>query len=211
MAGIATMGHSVAEFPERLSGRFRVRAAVRLRRRYLAQLACVVAAYYAAAHLGYTFGFSGSVAAIVWLPVGVGIVALYLLGPQLWPGVVIGDLLVNNYSTLPLGSAIGQSCGNLLEVLVAAMLLRRFAARNAPFGSAAGIAGLLLALMTGTAISATIGSLSLVLGHVVALRSAWHLWRTWWLGDLCGALIVVPFAIAWTPLPRRPWVHGRVV
>jgi signal transduction histidine kinase len=212
MAGIATMGHSVAEFPERLSGRFGVtKPAVRLRRRYLAQLTCVVAAYYAAAHLGYAFGFSGSVAAIVWLPVGVGIAGLYLLGPQLWPAVVIGDLLVNNYSTLPLGSAIGQSFGNLLEVLVAAMLLRRFAARNAPFGSAAGIAGLLLALMIGTAISATIGSLALVLGHVVALRSASGLWRTWWLGDLCGAMIVVPFAIAWVPLPRRPWVHGRVV
>ena len=27
--------------------------------------------------------------------------------------------------------------------------------------------------------------------------------RTWWLGDLCGALVVVPLAIAWWPLPRR--------
>ncbi|HTU84298.1 MAG TPA: MASE1 domain-containing protein [Solirubrobacteraceae bacterium] len=184
---------------------------MRLRRRYAARAALVVVAYYSAAHLGYAFGFSGSVAAIVWLPVGVGIAALYLLGPQLWPAVVIGDLLVNNYSTLPFGSAIGQSCGNLLEVLVAALLLRRLAARNPPFASTAGIAGLLLALGVGTAISATVGSLSLVLGHVVVLQSSWHLWRTWWLGDLCGALIVVPFAIAWTPPPRRPWLHGRSV
>jgi signal transduction histidine kinase len=212
MAGIAAMGHSVAEFPERVSGRIRVRRpAVRVTRRNLAQLACVIAAYYAAAHLGYAFGFSGAVAAIVWLPVGVGIAALYLFGPQLWPAVVIGDLLVNNYSTLPLGSAIGQSCGNLLEVVVAAVLLRRFAARNAPFGSAAGIAGLVLALMAGTAISATVGSLSLVAGHVVQTRSVWDLWRTWWLGDLSGALIVVPLAIAWIPLPRRPWFHGHAM
>jgi len=43
---------------------------------------------------------------------------LYLRGPALWPGVVIGDLLVNNYSELPVGSAIGQSFGNLLEVVI---------------------------------------------------------------------------------------------
>jgi signal transduction histidine kinase len=34
--------------------------------------------------------------------------------------------LVNNYTTLPLGSALAQSIGNLLEVLVATALLRRW-------------------------------------------------------------------------------------
>src|ERR1700733_7711854 len=201
MAAGSTVGHSIAASPERVVRL--ARPVFRFRRGSLLRVALVVAAYYAAAHLGYAFEFSGPVAAIVWLPVGVAIAALYLLGPQLWPAVVIGDFLVNNYSAVPLGSAIGQSFGNLLEVLVAALLLRRFASRNAPFESGAGIAGLLLALMIGTAISATIGSLALVLGHVVALRSASGLWRTWWLGDLCGAMIVVPFAIAWVPLPRR--------
>jgi len=41
--------------------------------------------------------------------VGVGIAFLYFGGLSLWPGVLIGDLLVNDYSTLPVGSAIGQS------------------------------------------------------------------------------------------------------
>ena len=36
--------------------------------------------------------------------------------------------------------------------------------------------------------------------------------RTWWLGDLCGALVVVPLAIAWWPPPRRwPALDGRLV
>ena len=45
--------------------------------------------------------FAGPVAAIVWLPVGVAIAFLYLGGLGLWPGVLVGDLLVNDYSALP--------------------------------------------------------------------------------------------------------------
>jgi hypothetical protein len=79
--------------------------------RYVRNVAGLVLCYYAAAHLGYAFHFSGPVAAVVWLPVGVGIAFLYLRGTKLWPGVVLGDLLVNNYSTLPVGTALGQSFG----------------------------------------------------------------------------------------------------
>ena len=50
---------------------------------------------------------------------------LYLGGVGLWPGVLVGDLLVNDYSALPIGSAVGQTFGNLLEVLVATLLMRR--------------------------------------------------------------------------------------
>jgi signal transduction histidine kinase len=180
-------------------------------RAYIGWFCFVVIAYYAAAHLGYALKFAGPVASIVWLPAGIGIAALYLLGPQFWPAVVVGDLLVNNYSTLPIGSAIGQSFGNLLEVLTAALLMRRFASRNQLLGSIAGFGGLLVALLAGTLVSATIGSASIVLGNVVSAGSMAHLWRTWWLGDLCGALIVVPLALAWLPPPARAWFEGRVL
>ena len=60
----------------------------------------------------------------LWPPVGVGIGALTLFGLRLWPGIVVGDLLAGDYST-PLGTVLGQTTGNTLEVLIAALLLRR--------------------------------------------------------------------------------------
>ena len=92
----------------------------------------------------------------MWLPVGVGIAFLYLAGIQFWPGVVIGDLLVNDYSKLPFGSALGQTFGNLLEVLVATLLLQAFARRRSLNGDARGVWAILVAIATGTAISATV-------------------------------------------------------
>src|SRR6266498_4037052 len=76
---------------------------------YVLLVSALAGAYYGAAQIGYTLKFSGAVAAIVWLPVGVGIAFLYLGGLRLWPGVLLGDLLANQYQELPVGSAIGQS------------------------------------------------------------------------------------------------------
>jgi len=165
--------------------------------RYLFGVLALGAMYYGAAKLGYLLEFAGPVAAIVWLPVGVGIAFLYLGGIRYWPGLLIGDLLANNYSALPLGSALGQTTGNMLEVLIAAVLLRRLVGRGSPLGSIADLGGMLIAIAIGVAVSATVGLLSLWLGDVVATDDLAHLWRTWWLGDFSGAVVVVPLAVAW--------------
>ncbi len=165
--------------------------------------------YYGSAQLGYALNFSGPVAAIVWLPVGVGIAFLYLAGLRFWPGVVLGDMLANVYTTVPLGSAIGQTCGNLLEVVLAVYLMRRLIGESSPLGSVVNLARMLVAIAAGTAVSATVGLISLRLGNVVSTADLPRLWRTWWLGDTSGALIVVPLAIAWWPPPSRDWWRGR--
>jgi integral membrane sensor domain MASE1 len=50
----------------------------------------------------------------------------------------------------------------------------------------------------GTAISATFGTTSLRLGSVIPTREFVEVWRTWWLSDFSGALIVTPLLLlAW--------------
>jgi signal transduction histidine kinase len=194
-----------------VAGRSRASALVRGRARHALGIAALTGAYYGAAQLGYALEVAGPVAAIVWLPVGVGIAFLYLGGLWLWPGVLIGDLLVNQYSVVPLGSALGQTCGNLLEVLVAVILLRRLVPFGSPLDTIDGIMRMLVALAAGTAVSATIGTLAQLLGNVIDGDALATVWRTWWLGDLTGALVLVPLAIAWHRLPRAGWLRGRRV
>jgi signal transduction histidine kinase len=191
----------------------RPRSLVRSRTvRHLAAIGLVVAAYYGAAQVGYTLSFAGPVAAIVWLPVGIGIAFLYVGGLGLWPGVLAGDLLANPYSALPWGAALGQTCGNLLEVVVAAILLRRLVRRGSPLDTMSGVCALLVAIGIGTLISATVGSISLLLGHVISSAALGSVWRTWWLGDASGALVVVPFALAWSLQPLRfAWTKSRAL
>src|SRR3954452_16692331 len=110
------------------------------RRDWLVTTIALAVLYRGVAEVGYALQFAGPGAAIVWLPVGVGIAFLYLGGLQYWPGVLIGDLLANDYAALPLGSAIGQTLGNVLEVLVAAGLLSRLVPRTDPLATVGGVA-----------------------------------------------------------------------
>jgi signal transduction histidine kinase len=173
------------------------------RARYALGVVALAGMYYGAAKIGYALDFSGPVAAVLWLPAGVGIAFVYLGGLRFLPGVLIGDLLANDYTELPIGAALGQTCGNLLEIVVAAVLLRRLVARGSPLDSVGSLGRMLAALAAGTAVSATIGPLSLLAGDVVDTGELRDVAQTWWLGDLSGALVVVPLAIAWSrPLPR---------
>ena len=181
------------------------------RGRSLLAVAALAGAYYGSAKIGYQLEFTGPVAAIVWLPVGIGIAFLYLGGLQLWPGVVVGDLLANNYATLPIGSALGQTVGNTLEVVAGALLIRRIARRGGPLDTVSNVVLVVLALAAATALSATVGTLSSLGGDVIAAHQFPTVWRTWWLGDTCGALLVVPLAIAWWRQPLVPGTRERQI
>jgi signal transduction histidine kinase len=193
-------------FPDRVE---LSRPAWSARGRYVAGVAALAGLYYLVAKLGYELDFAGPVAAVVWLPAGVAIAFLSLGGLRFWPGVLIGDLLANDYAALPLGSALGQTTGNMLEVLVAALLIRRLSARGSPLDSLSGLGRLLIAIAAGTAVSAIVGPLSLLAGHVVTTGALPEVVRTWWLGDAAGALVVIPLALAWYQPPPRGWPRRR--
>jgi signal transduction histidine kinase len=178
--------------------------------RYVAGCGLLAALYYGSARFGFALEFAGPVAAIVWLPVGIAIAFLYLGGLAFWPGVLVGDLLANDYSALPIGTALAQTAGNVLEVVVAVVIIRRFVRRGSPLDTVSGVAAMLVGLAAGTLLSATVGALAAWVPGVVESNKVAQVWRTWWLGDFSGALVVVPFALAWyRPAPLRDLVRAQ--
>jgi signal transduction histidine kinase len=167
-------------------------------------------AYYGSAKLGQSLRYTASVSAI-WPPAGVGIAALYLWGLRLWPGVFLAELAVNAelLHSLPLGSLIGQQAGNMAEVVVGAILLRKLIGPRATLDRAENVSRMLVAIGTATAISATIGTASMLAGGVIGTAEIPKFWRTWWLGDTAGGLVVVPLLLAWAPHPTKAWRRIR--
>lgn len=165
---------------------------------YVGAIVAVAAVYFGSALAGNALKFTGNVDA-VWPPAGVGIGALYLFGLRLWPGVLIGDIMADFIPahSLPVVSNIGQTAGNMLEAIVPAILLARYLGRRSPFNRLEDLSLFAGIVVLGTAISATIGVVSLRVGGVISVHSIPTVWRTWWLGDSCGALLLVPLALAW--------------
>jgi diguanylate cyclase (GGDEF)-like protein/PAS domain S-box-containing protein len=176
--------------------------------RDLARALLVAAVYLAAAKAGLALAYGNSSVTAVWAPTGIAIAVLVLGGRRLWPGVALGAALANSWTGLDAVTVAAITVGNTLEAVAGASLLR--ALRFRP--SLQHLRDVLVLVLAGalcTLVAATIGLLSLRHGGYVSGSEAAFAWRTWWLGDLGGALLVAPAIFVLGSAPR-PWaLSGR--
>jgi signal transduction histidine kinase len=165
--------------------------------RYVGAVGGVGAIYWLAAKGGLQLAYLHGTVSALWPPVGVGMAMLILYGVSLWPGIVLGDLAVADFSQ-PAGTILGQTVGNTLEVMIGAVLFYRLAEGRTGFGRQRDVAALVAAAAAGTAVSAVFGAASLRLGGVISSSELGAVWRTWFLGDLSGALVFAPLLLCWS-------------
>ena len=159
--------------------------------------------YVATAKVGLSLDAVHGFAAAVWPPTGIALVALVLYGTRLWPSIAVGAFLVNWSAGAPVLVACGMALGNTLEALVGTVLLTRVVGFRPSLDRLQDVLGLIvLAAGLSTLVSATCGVTSGWLGGVIPAAAYGKAWRTWWLGDALGALVVAPLLFVWSG-------HGR--
>jgi PAS domain S-box-containing protein len=157
-----------------------------------------VAVYFAAAKLGLMLAFVHASATAVWPPTGIALASMLLLGPRVWPAILLGAFLANVTTAGNVWTSLGIATGNTLEGLLGAFLVTRFASGSDTFERARDILSFdILAGFLATTVSATIGVTSLALGSYASSHDFGAIWLTWWLGDVAGALVVAPVLILW--------------
>ena len=149
----------------------------------------LAAVYFGSAKLGLTLAFSNDSVTAIWPPTGIALAALVLRGRSLWPGVLLGAFLANVTTDVPVYTAAGIAVGNTLEAVVGAWLLERVGFRPTMLRLRDLFALVVFGAVISTAVSATIGVASLSAGDSIS-GSALTAWRLWWLGDMCGDLLV---------------------
>ena len=158
---------------------------------YLVKFTLVFSVYVIAGKIGLSFEAVSGFASLVWPPTGIAIAVMLLLGRRYWPAIALGAFVVNLTSGAPVGSALGIAAGNALEALAASWLLLRdprFRYTLEDPRSVFSFVGLAAGLST--LISATVGTMSLLLGGIIAAEGYAATWTAWWVGDVFGALIV---------------------
>jgi PAS domain S-box-containing protein len=166
--------------------------------RWLARALALAAAYFVVAKIGLRYATIGPSISPVWPPTGVAVAALVLLGPGYWPAILLGAFLANATTSIPVLAAAGIACGNTLEAMVAAHLLRSRAGQHLALDDLPGVRTLVgVAAPVGALASATVGVTSLWLAHVVSGAGVWSALALWWAGDYLGALVVAPVFLTW--------------
>ncbi|HEV7747586.1 MAG TPA: MASE1 domain-containing protein [Pyrinomonadaceae bacterium] len=172
------------------------------------EVLAVAAFYFAAAKIGLSFAYINASVSPVWPPTGVAIAAVLMLGYRSWLGIFLGAFLVNLLTPLPIGAAAAIAVGNTTESVATLFLLRTLGFHQ-QFDRARDVFKFVIAVVLCTTISSAIGNLSLCLTGLGRWEDFRLLWRTWWLGDLTGALIVAPLLLTWFAKSRKWLSVGR--
>jgi signal transduction histidine kinase len=171
-------------------------------------------AYYLSGRLGLELAYLDGAVAALWPPAGLGVAALYLYGIRLWPGIVIGDLLLADFGQ-PAGTIAGQTIGNTLSLVIAALLLQRLLRGGGRLERTFDVLALVLCAAVTALVSGAFGPPSLRLGDVIAPDEFWRVFRTWALSDAAGVLVVAPLMLTWASdgvrgIGRRELVEGAM-
>src|SRR4051794_12229246 len=182
---------------------------------YVGAVILLAGGYYLAGKIGLELAYLDGAVAALWPPAGLGLAVLFLYGVRLWPAIVVGDLLLGDYST-PLGTVLAQTFGNTVALVAAALLLRRLTNGRAGLERVADVVAFVACAMVAALVSAAFGPLALRLGHVISAGELGEVFRTWTLGDAAGVLVVAPVILVWASaglagLRRREQVEGGIV
>lgn len=182
------------------------------------KVAILAVAYFAMGWLGLLLAIPPGFATAVWPPSGIALAGLLWWGPRVWPGVWLGAFLVNVWISLT-GSiaevgltslllAASIAVGSTLQALLGAFLLQRWVGSGRLFERGSAILSFAAIEALSCLLAPTWGVTSLYLAGVVDSAAFLNSWRTWWLGDLIGVLVVTPVLLTWHLLPlldRKPW------
>ena len=171
--------------------------------------------YYLSGRAGLELAYLDGAVAALWPPAGFGLAVLFLGGLRLWPGVVIGDLLLADLSTPPRPSLPRPSAtrwrSSSPSCCCAASRVGGPSSRESLRCRPWSFAPLLAAVVSGA-----VGPISLRLGDVISADELGRVFRTWILGDGSGVLVVAPVlltwvALGWRDLRRRDLIEGAIL
>jgi signal transduction histidine kinase/DNA-binding response OmpR family regulator/integral membrane sensor domain MASE1 len=150
----------------------------------------------------------------VWPPSGIAFAALLLMGYRAWPAIFLGALAANiatfyaNGLSLHGGVLLASTLiagGNTLEALSGVWLVRRHFDIKQPIGQQQNVYKFALVAMGMSAVSAGIGSTTLVYSGLAPAAAHGAIALTWWVGDTAGVLLVGPAILVWCVRRRPRW------
>jgi diguanylate cyclase (GGDEF)-like protein len=156
-------------------------------------------AFYGGATLGVTQASLPEDLVVLWPPNGLALAAFLILPLRFWPGLILAVLsaeILADLPTFPFWASLAFGLVNILEITLAALLIRRVSTAAFSFNQLRN-AGVFL--LFGPLLASAFAALFGAAVHVQLGRtdvSYLSLWYMWWLSDALGLLILTPLVVA---------------
>lgn len=175
--------------------------------RYWWQLFLFTAGYWMTGAMGLQVASGIAGISPLWPPAGLALFTFLVAGYRLWPGALLGSLLMAYTHGLPWTPTLVIASGHVVGAMLGAYLLRPPRAdfklgmqRIKDVLELTGFAG-----VAATLIASILGTLTLAISGLAPWSQMQLIWFTWWLGDAVGVLVVTPLLLTW-----RHWRQVRL-
>ena len=181
--------------------------------RHLSRIVLLAAIYFLLADVALApLFFEGDLGKIVWPASGLALAGLLLYGVELWPGVALGAFLATLTMSGQVLYSLTTAAGNSLEVVSAALLLRRVARFDLRMERARDVVALLVCGAAGACASALFGILGMHLSGIAPVEALPRIGWKWALGHAMGTVAVTPFVLtvsSWWKARKHPGSFGE--
>lgn len=184
----------------------------------------VGSAYFIAGLLCLFFSTGSSYTSPVWIPSGIALASVLLLGPRVLPAVALGSALSfievveamgprSNFWNILIQS-VPVGLATALQTWVAASLIRKLVGWPNPLIHGREVMKfLVLGGPVSCVIASTMGVLTLRLTGMITPDQTAFEWFTWYVGDSLGVILITPIILSFFAKPRdlwrrRTWVLG---
>lgn len=156
--------------------------------------------------------FSGVVGeSVIWIPAGIGLGTLLILGWQYWPfifiGTAIGEMSLDHSLLMAVLLAVGAMSGYLLT----AFLLQRHFKFEKKILSLGDYGRLLVASFAGALLSTTINIQSLVWANLLSSEIVRDVYIKWFIGDFFGFAFITPILLVLTERWIQDWPKEKII
>lgn len=169
------------------------------------QITLIAALYFVTGMMGLFIAIPPGNVSPLWLPAGVALLGVQLLGRRIWPGLWIGSFAVNCWfylhrdhpgSTMSaIGMAAVVAAGVVPQTFMGQFLLRRLSSRFSPSHPYWIFIFSLCVAPVSCIVNATWGAGALWLGGRLVNQSILTVWATWWAGDTAGMVWITTIGL----------------
>jgi PAS domain S-box-containing protein len=147
----------------------------------------------------------------IFFAAGFAFATVLILGRKALIGIWIGSFYSNAFfetnisnldktqflTHLPIGFFI--SIGTVIASITGTIIVTRLCKKEHPLNNGKNVLTLLiLGPISYSTITSLIGVISLTLYGTISTEQFWYTYKTWWLGDSIGIILITPFMLSWS-------------